>query len=201
MSAQEGAADQWVGYKTFDLSEARTKELVRMPSTTAIVPLRVDSAASFRFGQRNAPAIDLRDLDVINFEHPVGEVYMDNPAGSAGDVAELLLGRGGELDADRAGDTVAVNAWNADPLPETPNAGGLSTDSLTGDGSFGSQAIPDGFALFVKAETSNGDTAFVDGYPIAAGEETPPLHVDNFDVPAVTFGTQTDTVHAIAEAP
>jgi len=199
-SSPRRSADTWVGFKTFDLSTARDRELVNLPTTTAIVPVNVDAQASFRFGQENAPAIDLRDINNMSFSEPIGQVFLDNPSASAGDTLEIILGRGGELSAERVdSNLVDIQDWSAGAIPPSANETGVATDSQTGDGSFASQAVPDGRALRIKADPANASTAFVDGFPLSGGDELV-LAVDNFDVPALSFNDQTETLHGIAEA-
>lgn len=93
-----------------------------------------------------------------------------------------------------------ITDWSAGTLPVSvgSNESNVYSDSLTGDGSFNAQVVPDGREVAYRADPDNAGRAFVENFPLDPGEHIE-LSVDDVSVPAVTFNDQNDTMYAIVE--
>lgn len=85
--------DVGYGRRTFDLSTARDEELVALPMVTGVTVLKAEDSVQARFGDDSNADVELQDLDTINFDNPIDQLYLTNEAGSG--ELQILVGREG----------------------------------------------------------------------------------------------------------
>jgi hypothetical protein len=96
MSQSQTHPDSLYGIREFDLSDPRDDELLQLPSATYLATLDAPAEAYLRLGSETARRIDLRSLDSIKLDSPIGQAYLSNP-GNTGTL-RLLAGKAGNIE-------------------------------------------------------------------------------------------------------
>jgi len=96
MSRSQTHPDSLYGIREFDLSVPRDDELLQLPSATYLATLDAPAEAYLRLGSETAKRIDLRELDSIKLDSPIGQAYLSNP-GNTGTL-RLLAGKAGNVE-------------------------------------------------------------------------------------------------------